>query len=73
MILGLISVPLDDVEAFDITKCPSVQQLLQNKDLMTPYMNTFNKFLRQLNDEKKIESTFYNQLKREKMDRSAEF
>lgn len=70
---GLISVPLDDVAGFDITKCPSVQQLLQNKDLLIPYQKTFNKFLKKINDEKKIESTFYNQLKREKMDRSNEF
>jgi len=70
---GLVSVPLSDVAGFDYTKCPTVQQLLQNSKLLDPYMETFKRFLKELNGEKKVEATFYNQLKREKAERSGEF
>ena len=68
-----MSVPLSDVAGFNYNECPTVQQILMDKSLLDPYMETFNKFLRKLNDGKKVESAFYNQLKREREERTGEF
>lgn len=71
--LGLVSVPLSDVAGFNYNDCPTVQQILMDKSLLEPYLKTFNEFLGKLNDGKKVESAFYNGLKRERADRVGEF
>jgi len=70
---GLVSVPLSDPASFNYNECPTVQQILMDKTLLEPYLKTFNDFLKKLNEGKKVESTFYNQLKRERADRVGEF
>lgn len=70
---GLISIPLDDVKGFNIELCPTVQQILQNRRLLEPYMKTFQEFLDKLNGNKKIEGMAYQALKREKNERTMEF
>ena len=71
--IGLISIPLDDVKGFNIELCPTVQQILQNRRLLEPYMKTFQEFLDKLNGNKKIEGMAYQALKREKNERTMEF
>lgn len=47
---GKVSLPIVDIENFDVSKCPTVFDVLSNKSLMDPYFKIFDDFCKPLTD-----------------------
>lgn len=41
---GKLSLPILDIENFDVQKCPTIFDALENKDLLKNYLAVFDKF-----------------------------
>lgn len=41
---GKLSLPILDIENFDVQKCPTIFDALENKDLLKNYLAAFDKF-----------------------------
>lgn len=45
---GKLSLPILDIEAFDVAKCPTIFDALQDKTMLEPYLQAFDAFCQPL-------------------------
>lgn len=41
---GKLSLPILDIETFDVAKCPTIFDALENKEMLEPYLKAFDAF-----------------------------
>lgn len=45
---GKLSLPILDIENFDVSRCPTIFDALEDKSMMEPYYKAFDKFCEQI-------------------------